>query len=76
MGLRSKQKKDDAYPIIGISPGNSYFKEDEIRYLIENVVSRYGRVAILIADIPAISTYMAFGYSENKARRLVHFGHI
>lgn len=55
--------------IIGMSPGNSYFKDDEVRFLIENIVRRFGRVAILIADVPAISTYMAFGYPENRARR-------
>src|SRR3989338_5334266 len=51
-----------------MSPGNSYFKDEEVRFLIENIVRRFGRVAILIADIPAISTYMAFGYPESRAR--------
>jgi tRNA-dependent cyclodipeptide synthase len=57
------------YCIIGMSPGNSYFKDDEIKYLLKTTIERYGRVAIMIADVPAISTYMAFGYPENKARR-------
>lgn len=57
------------YHIIGMSPGNSYFKDEEVIYLLKTVVERFGRVAILIADIPAISTYVAFGYSENRARR-------
>lgn len=52
-----------------MSPGNSYFKDDEIKYLLKTTIERYGRVAIMIADIPAISTYMAFGYPENLARR-------
>ena len=56
------------YPIIGMSPGNSYFKDEEIRYLLKEVVARYGRVAILVADTPAISTYVALGYPQNKAR--------
>src|SRR3972149_128092 len=60
--------KGEAFYVIGMSPGNSYFKDDEVRFLIENIVKRFGRVAILIADIPAISTYMAFGYSEKRAR--------
>jgi len=58
-----------AYPIIGMSPGNSYFKDDEIKYLLKTAVDRYGRVAVMIADIPAISTYIALGYPENRARR-------
>lgn len=57
------------YHIIGMSPGNSYFKDEEVWYLLKTVVERFGRVAILIADIPAISTYMALGYPENRARR-------
>jgi tRNA-dependent cyclodipeptide synthase len=57
------------YPIIGMSPGNSYFKDEEVSYLLKTVVEQFGRTAILIADIPAISTYIAFGYPENRARR-------
>lgn len=57
------------YHIIGMSPGNSYFKDEEVLYLLKTIVERFGRVAILIADIPAISTYIALGYPENRARR-------
>lgn len=52
-----------------MSPGNSYFKDDEIKYLLKTAIDRYGRVAVMIADIPAISTYIALGYPENRARR-------
>jgi len=55
--------------IIGMSPGNSYFKDREIEYLLKTLVEKYGKVGILIADIPAVSTYMALGYPENRARR-------
>ncbi len=57
------------YPVIGMSPGNSYFKDDEVRFLLSSIVGEYGRTAILIADIPAISTYVALGYPQNRARR-------
>ncbi len=57
------------YPIIGMSPGNSYFKDEEIKYLLKTAVDKYGKVAVMIADIPAISTYIALGYPENRARR-------
>ena len=57
------------YYIIGMSPGNSYFKDEEIKYLLTRAIEKHGRVAIMIADIPAISTYIAFGYPENRARR-------
>lgn len=52
-----------------MSPGNSYFKDKEVHYLLKTIVERFGRVAILIADVPAISTYIALGYPENRARR-------
>lgn len=56
------------YPIIGMSPGNSYFKDREVRFLLEKTVKEFGKTAILVADIPAISTYIALGYPENRAR--------
>lgn len=59
----------EIFPIIGMSPGNSYFKDEEIKYLLKTSVERYGRVAVMIADVPAISTYIALGYPENRARR-------
>jgi tRNA-dependent cyclodipeptide synthase len=61
-------KENETYPIIGMSPGNSYFKDEEVRCLLKEVVERYGRTGVLIADVPAISTYLAFGYPENRAR--------
>lgn len=63
-----KQIFQDTIPIIGMSPGNSYFKDGEIRHLLQKIVGDFGRTAILIADVPAISTYEAFGYSEVRAR--------
>lgn len=59
----------DSYYILGMSPGNSYFKDDEVEYLITTSVEKYERVAVMIADVPAISTYIAYGYKENRARR-------
>lgn len=56
------------HAIIGMSPGNSYFKDYEIRFLLKEAIQRFGVCAIMVADVPAIATYMALGYSENKAR--------
>jgi tRNA-dependent cyclodipeptide synthase len=66
--MRSKNMTPNIY-IIGMSPGNSYFKDDEVKYLLRTTVERYGKVVIFIADVPAISTYIAYGYPENRARR-------
>lgn len=57
------------YPVIGMSPGNSYFKEEVVINLLKKVVEKYGRAVILIADHPAVSTYVALGYPENRAWR-------
>lgn len=64
-----KQVDLDIYYVVGMSPGNSYFKDEEVSYLLKTVVERYGRVVVMIADVPAIATYVAFGYPENIARR-------
>jgi cyclo(L-tyrosyl-L-tyrosyl) synthase len=56
-------------PVIGMSPGNSYFKDDVVDKLLKKVVEKYGRAVVLVADIPAISTYVALGYPKNRARR-------
>jgi predicted NAD/FAD-binding protein len=37
--------------------------------LLKKVVDVYGRAAILIADVPAVSTYVALGYPQNRAWR-------
>ncbi len=55
-------------PIIGMSPGNSYFKDDAVRFLLDETVKEYERTVVFVADIPAISTYEAFGYDFKKAR--------
>lgn len=52
-----------------MSPGNSYFKDEVVRELLKKVVDVYGRAAILIADVPAVSTYVALGYPQNRAWR-------
>lgn len=56
------------YPIIGMSPGNSYFKDDKVRFLLRETVKRFGRTAVFVADIPAVANYRALGYPENRAR--------
>jgi len=60
--------RNDTYPIIGMSPGNSYFSEENIKYLLDVLLSEYEEVTVMIADIPAIQTYVALGYPENRAK--------
>lgn len=61
--------KEDTLLVIGMSPGNSYFKQEVIEKLLPFGLEKYGRIGIFIPDIPAISTYIALGYPENIARK-------
>jgi cyclo(L-tyrosyl-L-tyrosyl) synthase len=56
------------YAIIGMSPGNGYFKQGVIDQLLEKAVNEFDHVGVFIPDVPAIATYMALGYPENIAR--------
>jgi hypothetical protein len=42
-----------------MSPGNSYFKDREVAYLLRETIKRYNKAVVLVADEPAISTYLA-----------------
>jgi tRNA-dependent cyclodipeptide synthase len=53
--------------IIGMSPGNGYFKQEVIDKILVYALSHYKHIGIFIPDIPAISTYVALGYPENIA---------
>ena len=55
--------------IVGMSPGNSYFKQKQIRELLQEVSHRFAHIKIMIADQPAIHTYRALGYSRIEAER-------
>lgn len=54
-------------PIIGMSPGNSYFTEEKIFKITKLIVQKYGYAVIVTPDIPAIATYRGMGYSESKS---------
>ncbi len=51
-----------------MSPGNSYFKDKQVAHLLREAIKRYGKAVIFVADVPAISTYLAMGYNLGKAR--------
>lgn len=66
--LFMKKFNNEILPVIGMSPGNSYFTQETILRLIEKTLSNYSSAVIFIPDIPAISTYEALGYPLNKAK--------
>jgi cyclo(L-tyrosyl-L-tyrosyl) synthase len=55
--------------VIGMSPGNSYFKQDVINQIIQYGLAKYNKIDLFIPDVPAIATYVGLGYPENIARR-------
>jgi len=59
---------EDKLLVIGMSPGNGYFKQEVIDKLLVFGLSKYQKIAIFIPDIPAIATYVAIGYPEDIAR--------
>lgn len=59
---------DNMFAVIGMSPGNSYFKVDVIKQVLKKGLDEYPRIGIFVPDVPAISTYLALGYPENRAR--------
>lgn len=67
-GRITRYMKND-FLVIGMSPGNGYFKQEVINKLVRFSVENYKDVSIFIPDIPAISTYIALGYPESIARK-------
>lgn len=55
--------------IVGMSPGNSYFKKATIAELLRCCAGLFSHVRIMIADKPMEHTYMARGYSPAEAER-------
>ena len=55
--------------VVGMSPGNGYFKRDKIDELLKYCASVFREVKIMIADRPSVHTYLAEGYPPEQAER-------
>jgi tRNA-dependent cyclodipeptide synthase len=55
-------------PIVGLSPRNAYYNAENIGFVLEETITTYGRVIVMVADIPDIQNQLAFGYSPDRAR--------
>jgi cyclo(L-tyrosyl-L-tyrosyl) synthase len=55
--------------IVGMSPGNSFFDAQTIDDLLAFTSTCFSQVHIMIPDSPAVHTYKAQGYSEDKAQK-------
>lgn len=58
----------DQFLVVGMSPGNGYFKQDVIDKILNYSLANYRDIGIFVPDVPAISTYVALGYPENVAK--------
>lgn len=54
--------------VIWMSPWNSYFKDREIAYLLREAIKRYWKAVVMVADVPASSTYFAMWYTISKSK--------
>jgi len=66
-GYRVLENKGTA--IVGMSPGNSYFKKETIDALLSECTKKFSQIIIMIPDKPAVYTYKALGYTDMEAER-------
>jgi cyclo(L-tyrosyl-L-tyrosyl) synthase len=60
------------HALIGISPFNSYYSEENLKKLFSWGLSTFKRISIFIPDGISLYTLRAMGYSEEKARKKTH----
>ncbi len=56
--------KNRGVALLGISPGNSYFKQSTISELIDFSVNIFSKIYIVVPDKPYEHTYRALGYTN------------
>jgi cyclo(L-tyrosyl-L-tyrosyl) synthase len=57
------------YAVLGISPFNSYYSEENLKKLFSWGLSTFKRISICIPDGISIYTLQAMGYSQEKAKK-------
>ncbi len=60
--------KSKGAAIIGMSPGNSYFKEGTIKKLIDYCSETFTAIYVMIPSAPSIYNYRAIGYDYKDAK--------
>jgi hypothetical protein len=53
--------------ILGMSPGNSYFKQHIIYDLINFTTNVFSKIYIIVPDQPSIHTYKSLGYNNHES---------
>ncbi|MDR2437696.1 MAG: tRNA-dependent cyclodipeptide synthase [Endomicrobium sp.] len=57
------------HAVLGISPFNSYYSEDNLKKLFSWGLSNFKKINIFIPDGISVYTLQAMGYSEEKAKK-------
>jgi len=57
------------HAVIGISPFNSYFSEQQIAYIFRWASNQFDSVQLYVPDEPTVYTLLALGYDEKKAAK-------
>jgi cyclo(L-tyrosyl-L-tyrosyl) synthase len=55
--------------LVGVSPGNSYFSEENLAKILGWAAREFRRVAVIIPDSALVETLLAAGYSPERAAR-------
>ena len=55
--------------LLGMSPGNGYFSEENMFCIIAGLCRIVPRVYIIIPDVPHVYNFTGMGYSEDDAKR-------
>ncbi len=55
--------------IIWMSVGNSYFKKEVIKEILEFTKDKFSKIRLIMPYEPAIYTYLGLGYEINKAKK-------
>jgi len=61
--------KKNGTAIVGMSPGNSYFKKETIDELLQECTKNFSKIIVMIPNKPAVHTYKALGYTDSEAER-------
>ena len=58
--------------VLGVSPGNSYFRVELLASLLGWLCDEFGQVDVVVPDSALLHTYLALGYSGPRAAKKVH----
>lgn len=64
--------KRQSRAVVGMSLENGYFSAGTVKRIVAECSSVFSEVVVMIPDLPAYHTYLAFGHSPAKAKKKMH----